>query len=100
MFAKHGLLATVVRDNDPPFTSAEFEKFMKANGIIHCCILPYHPSSNGLAENTVCTVKQTLIKCKISPNAILETHIIRFLALYCNTCHTMTSKTPAELLLC
>ena len=60
MFATHGLPAVLVSDNGPPFTSTEFEKFVKANGIIHHRIPPYHPSSNGLAENMVRTVKQAL----------------------------------------
>ena len=100
MFATHGLPTTLVSGNGTPFTSAEFEKFMKANGITHRCIPPYHPSLNRLAENMVCTVKQVLSKCKISANATLETHIAQFLASYRNTCRTTTSRTPAELLLC
>ena len=100
MFATYELPTTLVSDNGPPFTSAEFEKFMKANGITHRRIPPYHPSSNRLADNMVRTVKQALSKCKISANATLETHIARFLASYRNTRHTTTSKTPAELLLC
>ena len=90
MFATHELPTTLVSDNGPPFTSAEFEKFMKANGITHRRIPPYHPSSNRLAENMVCTVKQALSKCKFSANATLETHIARFLASYRNTRHTTT----------
>ena len=51
-FATHGLPTTLVYDNSPPFTSVyvEFEKFMKANGITHRCIPPYHPSSNDLVK--------------------------------------------------
>ena len=100
MFATHRLSATLVSNNGPPFTSAEFEKFMNANGIAHRHIPPYHPSSNGLVKNMVCTVKQALSKCKISANATLETYIARFLASYRNTRHPMTSRTPPELLLC
>ena len=47
----------VVSDNGPPFTSAQFDAFMKGNGILHKRVPPYHPSSNGLAENFVKTVK-------------------------------------------
>ena len=95
MCATHGLPAMLVSDNGPPFTSSEFEKFVKANGIIRRCISSYHPSLNGLAENMVHTVKQVLSKCKISANATIETHIARFLASCCNTCHQL----PQELLL-
>ena len=53
MFATHGLPNTVVSDNGPPFTLAGFKQFMDANGVNHCCVPPYHPSSNGAAENLV-----------------------------------------------
>jgi len=33
---------------------------MIANGILHRHVPPYHPASNGLAENMVKTVKQAL----------------------------------------
>ena len=100
MFATHGLSNTLVSDNGPPFTSTEFNNFMKANGIVHRRVPPYHPSSNGLAENMVKTVKHALSKRKVSTNLTIKTHIARFLASYRNTRHTTTSRTPAELLLC
>ena len=56
MFATHGPLATSFLDNGPPFTAAEFEKFMKSSSITHCHIPLYHPSSNMLAENIPCIV--------------------------------------------
>ena len=98
IFAIHGIPMTLVSDNGSPFQSAEFHKFMIANGIVHRHVPPYHPSSNGLAENMVKTVKQALSKCKITKEATIETHIARFLASYCNTRHSTTSRTPAELL--
>ena len=98
IFATHGLPITLVSDNGPPFQSAEFHKFMTGNGITHRHVPPYHPSSNGLAENMVKTVKEALSKCKITKDATIETHIARFLASYRNTCHSTTSRTPAELL--
>lgn len=98
IFATHGLPTTLVSDNGTPFQSKEFHNFMGANGIIHRHVPPYHPSSNGLAENMVKTVKQALSKCKITKDATIETHIARFLASYRNTRHTTTLRTPAELL--
>ena len=99
IFAMHGLPMTLVSDNGPPFQSAEFHSFMIANGIVHRCVPPYHPSSNGLAENMVKTLKQALRKNKFTKNATIETHIARFLTSYRNTRHSTTMRTPTELLL-
>ena len=53
MFTMNGLPATLVSDNDSNFTSAEFQEFMKKNGIKHIKVSPYHPTSNGLTERAV-----------------------------------------------
>ena len=50
LFATHGLPEMVVSDNGSAFTSAEFQTFVKRNGIRHVRSAPYHPSSNGQAE--------------------------------------------------
>ena len=97
MFATHGLPLTLVSDNGPPFTSSEFCGFMKSNGITHRRVPPYHPSSNGLAENFVKSVKQALQK---SSNPLsVESKIAKFLATYRNTPHTTTGRTPVEVLM-
>ena len=57
MFAQHGLPDMLVSDNGTNFTSEEFADFMRANGVIHVKTAPCHPSSNGLAERAVQTVK-------------------------------------------
>ena len=58
MFATHGLPQTVVSDNQSVFTSSDFEDFMQMNGIRHIRTAPYHPASNGLAEQAVQTLKE------------------------------------------
>ena len=60
VFATHGLSVTLVSDNGPPFSSSVFKEFMDYNGIVHRRVPPYHPSSNGLAENMVKSLKQAL----------------------------------------
>lgn len=42
-FARHGYCETIVSDNGPQFTSAEFATFCKTLGIEHIRTAPYHP---------------------------------------------------------
>lgn len=46
-FAAYGLPETLVSDNGPQFTSAEFADFLAANGVKHVRIPPYHAASMG-----------------------------------------------------
>ena len=61
-FAIHGLPDILVSDNGTCFTSDEFKSYMKRNGIKMLQSAPYHPSSNGLAENAVKSFKRALKK--------------------------------------
>ncbi len=74
IFATHGLPEVLVSDNGTDFTSSEFKQFMEKNGVRHIISAPYHPTSNGLAESAVQTVKEGLKKM-IGP---LEMRIPRF----------------------
>ena len=58
MFARYGILCQVVSDNGPQFISEEFQHFLASNGVLRCA--PYHPSSNGVVEQLVQTVKRAL----------------------------------------
>lgn len=70
MFARFGIPETVVTDNGTCFVSAEFEAFLRKNGIKHFTSVPYHPASNGMAERAVQIVKKGLKK--ISKGSISE----------------------------
>ena len=50
----------IVSDNGPLFLSEEFAKFIKMNGIKHIKSAPYHPSTNGAAEQLVQTFKKSM----------------------------------------
>lgn len=63
-FSVFGLPKMLVLDNGTCFTSAEFESFMKQNGIDHVKSAPFHPSSDGLAERAVQTFKEGMKKIK------------------------------------
>ena len=96
MFAIHGIPDIIVSDNETVFTSEKFETFMKLNGIRHIKAAPYHPSTNGIAERAVQSLKENLKKSKAGS---LETMISRFLFKYQTTPHTTTGISPAELLM-
>ena len=97
MFATHGLPEVLVSDNGTPFTSAEFSTFTEANGIRHLRSAPYHPSSNGLAERAVQTLKSAIRKS--DGGVSLEAVISQYLFQYRLTPHSTTGVSPAELLM-
>ena len=94
-FAQLGIPQTVVTDNGSSFVSAEFKQFLTKNGIRHITSAPYHPSSNGLAERAVQTVKQGLKKLR---EGSIKDKVARFLFVYRNTPQSTTGNSPAELL--
>ena len=89
-FAVLGLPITIVSDNGSCFTSDEFEQFCRANGIKHVKWSPYHPSSNGLTERAVQTVKAGLKKTTCN----LEDRLCNFLTRYRATPQSTTGQTP------
>ena len=68
-FATFGLQEILVNGQWDKFTSAAFEELLKANGMRHTSIAPYHPTSNGLAEHAVqpfkLGIKQVALKLKL-----------------------------------
>ena len=60
IFATHGLPQTIMNDNATSFTSTNFQHFVQTNELHHITSVPYHPSSNGLAERAVQTLKESI----------------------------------------
>ncbi|KAL7859591.1 hypothetical protein SRHO_G00147380 [Serrasalmus rhombeus] len=90
VFSTHGLPHTVVSDN-----ASGGEEFLKVNGVRHLTSAPYHPSSNGLVERAVQTLKKSLKKMS---GGTLRARLARFLAAYRFTPHATTGQSPAEML--
>jgi len=100
-FARFGLPRMIFSDNGRQFVSEEFENFCKNNGIIHRTSAPYHPSTNGLAENAVGCFKRSLLRALADKrNALLNTTTLinRYLASYRNAPHTTVGESPAKLM--
>ena len=98
MFAQFGLPHQVVSDNGPQFTSEEFKRFMRSNGIKHIRSTPYHPATNGAVERLVRTFKQTM-RAGRHDLLSMQHRLQNFLLTYRATPHTTTGETPAMLFL-
>lgn len=97
LFCRFGLPETVVSDNGPQLASEEFKAFMRDIGARHVVTAPYHPSTNGLAERFVQTLKSALRKSP--PGESVEVTLHKFLLAYRNTPHPTTGEAPANLLM-
>ncbi|XP_066511013.1 uncharacterized protein K02A2.6 [Hoplias malabaricus] len=97
MFGRFGLPEQVVTDNGPSFVSREMEEFLQNNGINHILSSPYHPSTNGLAERMIQTIKHALKSSK--HEAPLKQRLNTFLLKYHNTPHASTGASTAGLLM-
>ena len=96
VFATYGLPRVFVTDDGPQWRSEEFANFMNTNGVKHITGAPYHPETNGLAENMVKTFKRSL---KASRAANLSVpHALQFLLTYRTTPHVVTCQSPSMLL--
>ncbi|XP_049886457.1 uncharacterized protein K02A2.6-like [Pectinophora gossypiella] len=98
LFSRWGLPKQIVSDNGPQFASGELESFIKSNGIEHIFTAPYHPASNGLAENAVRTLKRVIKKALIEKKNV-DRALWTFLIHYRNVEHSTTGESPAMLLL-
>lgn len=74
----------------------EFKDFMKANGVQHITSAPYYPSTNGLAERFLQSLKQRLRK---NPEGSTSLRLAKFLWAHRNTPHAATHESPAALML-
>ena len=99
IFARYGLPKQIVSDNGPPFQSAEYEEFLRQNGIQRILVSSYHPSSNGLTERFVQTFKHSLESSASDPACTLQQRIQNFLLSYRSTQHATTGSSPAKLFL-
>ncbi len=95
IFSRNGIPDQIVSDNGPQFRSTEFQDFTRSNGIKHIFSSPYQPSTNGLAERFVQTLKQSL---RAAQSGNLHHKLANFLLAYRNTPHQTTKMSPAAML--
>ncbi len=98
LFSSYGLPEELVSDNGPQFISDEFAGFMRANGVKHIRVAPYHPASNGLAERFVQSFK-TAMKASMNSGISMTHRLANFLLTYRSTPHATTGVSPSSLFL-
>ena len=63
-FAMHGIPVKVLSDNDPQYSSVEFDEFATEYGFKHVTTSPHYPQANGEVERMVQTIKKLWQKNK------------------------------------
>ena len=96
LFARYGLPNLIVTDNGRQLASSEFNDYLKLRGIKHSYSPPYHPATNGAAENFVGTFKSKVAKI-VQGGKKVSTAINQFLFDYRSTPHCTTGVSPASL---
>lgn len=100
-FARWGMPKVLVTDNGTQFSANEFVSFCENNNVKQLFSPPYHPMSNGAAENFVKTLKDKLYKMSdeinVISNEFLNKLINSFLIDYRTMIHETTGKSPNEL---
>ena len=94
IFARWGLLKTLVSDNGPQLVSAEFDIFCKQNGIRHIKSAPFHPSTNGEVEQFEAAMKSAKSQNREERNMALT----NFLLMFRTTKHASKNSSPVQLL--
>lgn len=84
----------MVSDNATIFTSDQFQKFCRESGIFQKCIAPGHPSSNGLAERNIQTLKHRLAAMEVEPQSMNRK--IREILFRYRAIPLANGRTPAE----
>ncbi len=98
LFSAYGLPEQIVTDNATTFTSDEFRRFVKRNGILHTTAAPRHPVTNGLAERYVQTFKMGMKKLN-NEQMCIDGKISLCLLHYRTTPSGTTGQSPSDLFL-
>ena len=96
-FTTYGIPCVLVSDHGVQFTSGEFQKFLRLNGVFHKMGAPYHPSTNGQAERFIQTFKNKM-KALRCDKVGMHKELCNILLNYRKTIHPTTGKSPSMML--
>jgi transposase InsO family protein len=83
IFARHGICETLVTDNGPQFSGADFANFAESYWFRHVTSSPKYPQGNAEAERALQTVKGLLKKSGDPYLALLAYLLFRMETRYC-----------------
>lgn len=97
--SRFGLIKVLVSDNAANYCSKDLETYCSLNGIKHVTSPPYHPQSNGQAENTARILKRG-IKLILLTNTteLFNRRVSKLLFELRNSTHCTTGFSPAQLM--
>jgi hypothetical protein len=98
LFVRWGLPDEVTTDNGPQFVSAEFTDFLASTGIEHRRTPRYCPPQNGGVERFNGFIKGAL-RALLADGVPGKQAVQELLLAYRTAPHSLTEKTPAELML-
>ena len=93
----HGIPETITTDGGPPYNGEEFKKFAQNMGFTHRRTTPESAQANGFAEifvKTLVKLIHTAVADKKDPRRAVQSYLMAYRA----TPHTVTGRSPAELL--
>ncbi|PAA68935.1 hypothetical protein BOX15_Mlig032170g1 [Macrostomum lignano] len=96
-FSTFGQPVKITTDNGPPFSSAEFNAFLRSQGVHHHRTTPLHPQANGLVERCNRGLNKA-IRAAILEGSDWQAALDDYLAAYRRTPHAATGMAPADLL--
>lgn len=97
LYIRHGYPKLIVTDCGRQYASEEFGNYCKKRGISQSFSPPYHPATNGAAENFVRTFKSRVTKI-VKGGKPLKEAVRLFLFDYRSTPHSTTNRSPASLM--
>ena len=98
LFCRYGAPECIVTDNGPQFRKhTEFRELMKEFNVRHRKVTAYNPRANGEVERFNRNLKKT-IQASVAEGQNWRVTLDNFLLSYRTTPHSITGKTPAELM--
>jgi len=97
VFFTHGYPLSMKSDNGPQFISHEYGEFCSGYGIEQCLTTPRWPEANGQVERQNRSIMKR-IQIAHNNRVDYESALMTWLFTYRNTPHSITGKSPAEML--